>query len=820
MVPDASSPEVREAIEELHLYLSDILPPLVVADALKLLVQCPASLTASSVRSWTVMQHRSGSDIPISEYIFYALRKIFLVGQYRLVPEEPFEPFLEELKSHALAFCPESEREALREKLARLPEALDTLTASVDALIRHRAAGEKASSVSGAALTADEQRGLRVFTLLLERLGRQIAGEGGPGPAGASDAIMSQALAAAVRGSRHSREFEQHLERLKELGMATDTADVFRALGKSVPGWIPPERAVGPAGSSPEEEAEAASRPPESAPLEAMGRLVAQPEHPGEVARRFNELVRTAIERFNEGALGQAAAMLEVADRLVKEERVDLGTAEAVKRKADEALDFERLRQYADTPRHHPLLRVVLRFFTATSPEGLLDELLRELKRERRKLILQLLEVHGAPARQEVLVRLQPPFGRGPGDEKWYFRRNLLYLLRRIPPAHGGAPSEEDVETAARHAVVRLPAPLVKEAVANLAQMKSEKAEGALVKLLEDLEGMLEKPEASAYDARQARLLLDRVVAALARLGTGKARRAIVEHGLKKKGEAGHVAKLAELTGQDLSGDPELVGRLLAALKSNSPRKILGIALHPGDSKAKYLIEALSATPTPEVRAAFEDLAKRFPNLEVGKGAARALSSVGEAAQAPDEARSGDLELFGLPAVVQNLAASKLSGNLKLKDPKGKVFGEIVLQGGKMKSCRAQNLVGEEAFYQLVEQPAAGTYLFERQAAEEREAAAGSLRNVLPLCLEGMRRYDGFQQALALVPDDMKLKPTAVRPEPHPDEIDGMFVNGLWNLVSGGATALACEQSLAVDSYRVRRQLAHWVESGALKAVS
>jgi hypothetical protein len=813
MVPEATSPEVREAIEELHLYLSDILPPLVVADAMKLLVQCPASLTASNVRSWTVMQHRLGSDIPISDYIFYALRKIFLVGQYRLVPEEPFDRFLEELKSLVLAFCPESEREALREKLARLPEALETLTASVDALIRHRA-GEKASSASGAALTAEQQQGLRIFSLLLERLGRKIGGEGGTGSAKPPDPVVSQALAAAVRGSRYSRDFEHHLERLKELGMVNDTADALRTLGRNVPGWIPPESPDQPAGSSPEVEAETAQRIPVSAPLEAMGRIVAQPEHPAEVARRFNEMVRTAIERFNEGALAQAAAMLEMADQLVREERVDIGTAEAVRRKADEALDFERLRQYAETPRQHSLLRQVLSFFTATSPTGLLDELLRELKRERRKLILQLLEVHGAPVRQEVLVRLQPPFGQGQGDEKWYFRRNLLYLLRRIPPDLGGAPSEEDVEAAARHAVLRLPAPLVKEAVANLAQMKNEKAESALLGLLENLEKMLEKPEASAYDPRQARLLLDRVVAALARLGTGKARRAIVEYGLKRR--AGHVAKLAELTGQDLSGDPELVGRLLAALKASSPRKLLGIALHPSDS-AKYLIEALSATPLPAVRSAFEDLAKRFPNLEVGKAAAHALSSAGEAGQAPDEARSGELELFGLPAVVQNLAASKLSGNLKLKDPKGKVFGEIVLQDGKMKSCRAQNLVGEEAFYQLVELPAAGTYAFERMAAEEHEATAGSLRDVLQLCLEGMRRYDGFQQALALVPDDMKLKPTAVRPEPHPDEIDGMFVNGLWNLASGGATALECGRSLAAEPYRIRRQLAHWVEMGALK---
>jgi hypothetical protein len=80
-----------------------------------------------------------------------------------------------------------------------------------------------------------------------------------------------------------------------------------------------------------------------------------------------------------------------------------------------------------------------------------------------------------------------------------------------------------------------------------------------------------------------------------------------------------------------------------------------------------------------------------------------------------------------------------------------------------------------------------------------------------------MRRYDELQLATALVPDDLKLKPTDARPEHHPDELDGMFVNRLWKLASGGATPAECEASLKTGSFRIRRQLAHWMEAGALK---
>ena len=41
------SPEVREALEELQQYLADLLPPLVVADSVRLLLRYPAELIAT-----------------------------------------------------------------------------------------------------------------------------------------------------------------------------------------------------------------------------------------------------------------------------------------------------------------------------------------------------------------------------------------------------------------------------------------------------------------------------------------------------------------------------------------------------------------------------------------------------------------------------------------------------------------------------------------------------------------------------------------------------------------------------------------------------
>jgi hypothetical protein len=815
---DPSSRQVTEAVEELTLYLSDILPPLVVADAFKVLIQFPPSFVASRLREWISSQYRPRGGIRFSDYALYAMRKVNMMGEFHLVPGEQFKAFLEALKELVLDLCPPEEREELRGNLTRLSETTVT-TGSVDALIRWKPGVPEAED-AGVALSAEELRGLRHFTMLLRRIASQVPAEAPADPGAPSDFAL--ALTAAVRAARTPEEFEKNLGRLRELGWGVETQDIFRALGLSLPGWIPPEappEAGTPGGeqaAGPEAAPEAA---PESGPVKAMHRIVVQPEDPAEVARRFNAMVRSAVDRFNQGALPQAVMMIGLAERIVAEKKVDAAIVEAVRYKGDEAINVERLRTYTEAQRFHGMLRKFLGFFTATSPPGLLAELLTEMKRERRRLILQLLEIHGLPARQEALERLQSPFGQGVGDDKWYFRRNLLLLLRKIPPARKDAPPEDDIDRAVRHAALRFPAPLVKEAVANLGQLKHERSEATLLSLVGELEGMLLRPAQAFYDPRESRLLLDRVVAALARFGTSKTRKAVVDHGLKDKAGLGSTTmRLSELAGQDLSGEPQLVARLLAALKSNAPRRVLGVVLRGNALAAGHIIAALSTTPSLPVREALVALARGFPGLPAGKAASEALlglDKVVPVSEALSETRSGEFELFGLPVLIQGLADPALSGTLTLRNARGEIRSEIVLRSSRMKSCETGGLTGEEAFYQLLERPAAGSYLLTLQAVDGGEDAK-AFKEIITLCREGMRRYDELQETSAIVPDDARLKSSDVRPEHHPEELDGIFVNGLWKLASGGSTPLECEAALTAGAYRVRRQIAYWVENGAL----
>jgi hypothetical protein len=849
------NPELEEALVELQQYLSDAVAPLIVADSVMLLMRYPPEVVANAIRAWTGAQYRRGTAaaVPVSDYLYHTLKKIHLMGEFRLVALEPLEAYLAGLRPLILQLCPAEDRAMLIENLGRLGESTVTISQAQNIFRQATSEGGSARQTTSAAAKSDGSAGaapsgaaqadaLHRFSLVLERLEAQggfaptgaagaapVAALGGVAPVGGPVPLApgaSEALAFAARNAHSAGELEKYLTRLKELGLEAGTDSVFRALSQTLPGWVVPMIPAGMAGM-----AGMAAPPAESGALGAMRRIITDTEDPAEAGRRFQEMVRAGIERFNEGSLPQAVSMLELAERLTSEKKVDSGTVELVRRRLGDTLDGEQLRKFTEKADQHALLRKVLQFFTAFRPEGLLEEVHREQKRDRRRLILAMLEVHGAPARAAAYQDLSRNPSRAVDEEEWFYRRNLVYLLRRIPRT-AEATFEDESEVVVRHAQLGLPLLLVKEAVATLAQYKDEKAEQGLTQMLFEIEGMLEEPEDAPYEAKDLRALVDRVAATLGKLPAPRARRALIDHAAKKQPHLGdNVARLGDLGGQDMSDDTETVEQLLTLLKANLPFKLLGMTLRQNDQNLVHIVEALSGTPTPAVRRSLEEILSRLKGTDAARSAQRALAgfdrpkpaeaavsgesaATAQAAETAAASLQGDLELFGLPALLQSLAESSASGSLTLRGPKGgEAFASLALRQGKLVDIRRGHLKGEVAFYQLFERPMPGQFAFVKGEPPE----SGVAREVLPLTLEAMRRYDEFQETAVLVPDTAFLERTAVTATPFPAEKDGIFLQALWERASHGATPVDCERAVESDSYRIRRILAHWVEEGSLK---
>jgi hypothetical protein len=807
-------PKVGEALAELQLYLSDTVAPLVVTDSITMLLAVPPLRIAQEILAWTTSQHRRlGGNVPVSDYLYHAMRKLYVMGELTLVPKPAMVGYLESLQAYIIEFCPEEDRDLLRENLTHLADARSDLAAPLLGVQRSRR-GESVPAIddlAGAAKTTVHAE--RRFAQLVERLARlQIPLGVSQEPGGARGEVVSQLVSVAARNAADAEEFERYKESLRGAGMGLTMEDVFRSLGRRLPGWVlPTASGVEATGAT------------VTATAQAMQRIVALERNPRETARRFQELVQAAIEQHNEGSLPRAVTMLDLAGLLLAEKKVDPAYVQTFREQAHEKLDPQRLRELAEDPESHPLFRRLLGSFPALEPDGLLRALQIEERRDHRRLLLALLEVHGAPARALAAARLADSIVSF-GDRDAHFQRNLLHILRRIPRPDDVAVDSE-LLIASRLSALGHPAILAKEAIAYLGQTRDERAERTLIARVAEYEGALTKRGAMGSDPAELVAVLDRAVFALARLGTPAAVRAVVNHGLKRLPQLGNTtARLAALSGVDLSGDPEMVDRLVEVIRAELPHRIFGFLLKKDDNLLLPLIEAVSSTPSPAVKNVLTDIVQRFPGQEFAQAAAKALAGADVSApqtpampSTPTASLSGNLELFGLPTLLQNLSQLQSSGTLTITDPIGEEIGTIELEGGNFRSCRAGHLRDEVALFQLIERPTPASFTFLSRAVSTPPCNPELLRDLVALFFEGTRRYDEFQQACALVPDYACLRATGTKPTSPPEEDDQALMRTLWQRAASGAPAVECEAGLVVDSYRTRRILAHWVEEGSLE---
>ncbi len=825
MPEGALSGEIREAIEELQAYLSDQVAPLLIVDSVHVLLAQPPELGAEVVRSWVGGQLRNlGAAVNSTDILFHAVKKLQLFGKLKLVEREPLAAYLDGLVEVLVAQAPELDRGSLRTFLLQAAEAeTGGLASQVQVLYRPATAAAPAGAAppasASAQVSAEMAASMRQFALLLSRLDRGSERVGGGEQRGmALGEQAPQLLAAAAQSARSQGELEQHLASLSRLGLMTNVrlSELFNTLSHGLPNWALGEGAPA----------------HESAPVQAMHRIVALAGDPGKAAGHFRELLNTVAKQFNDNALAARAA-----GRRRRPPAARRGQGREDERRPDDEHGARGPRRGAadggDAARRQPA--------AAAPPAQLLPRAdargaAADARQRARPLAPPTLAgADGGPravraARPRSNASTQSLQAGAASDHEAWLQRNFVYLLHRMRPAAGEDPARE-IRLTVRCADLALPAPLVREALTNLGLRRHPEAEAALRLRLEQIERQLEQPTAGVpHDAAELRRMLGLVVAGLARQATSSARRTIVDHGLKQRPALGDtLERLGELGGYDLAEDPEIVDRLLATLRTQLPMKVLGLQIRRHDIGPVYLVKALHSTRSPAVRQIFEDIAARFPSEAFGQAAAAALaswnvvaapppepevSSVAAPPPAPAASLAGDLEVFGLPELLQTLSQNESSGRLLLRDRNGHPFAELLLRKGMVREARVRRLTMPDAFYQILEAPQPGTFEFSRLALET--VPDGPAHHVMGLLMEGMRRYDELQRARVVAPDHVLLRSTGSRPSAPPDESDGNFIRELWMKVKDGGTPLQCEEAVAADTYRIRSLLAHWLTEGTL----
>jgi hypothetical protein len=344
----------------------------------------------------------------------------------------------------------------------------------------------------------------------------------------------------------------------------------------------------------------------------------------------------------------------------------------------------------------------------------------------------------------------------------------------------------------------------------------------ALLALLRFYEGFMARPAAlpAGITADDISGLLDRTCDALARFSSPLSLRALVEHGLKTQPELGDCARrLTAGANADFSTQPELMNQLIDALRAELPLGLLGLRLRREMGRSASFVRALSGTPSPEVKALFQDIVKKHGDEEYGALAAEALQAFAAKARPAEVVAStfsGDLGFFGLPMLLQTLAQGGMTGLLTLIDNAGAPASKLWLLEGRLRQASLGRLSGEDALYELLIRPFPGAFAFVHRKDVPRTGVIDPPRDLMGLIFEGVRRHDEWKRSAALIGDDVRFTVTGEKRDITTDE-PAELVEAVWAAASSGSTARECDTKFPVDSHRVRKLLASWVEINALK---
>lgn len=805
-----SKEEVEAALFDVQRYLMDQIPPITATEAVEILMTQPPALLMQQMNAFAVEQGRI-QGASMADCLFHALKKVHMISTLRLIDHASLERYLNRVIPLALAACPETDRETLKVNLANLRNSLQFVT-PVSAV--ELGVPPEAKKKTGVALSEVAANTARRFSLVIDRLLRKV-GSGAAAPASPeepqpgvpAEQPVAELMSMAADSSDSEEELNQFLETLKPLSGGKQAADIISVLASSVPGW----EIVSPA---------AGAKPAKS--IQAMHKIISLTKDQTVSTTRLRGLMMSAMEQFNIGSIGAAASMLELADVVITEKKVDANTVERIRGDALNAMSSEQLKKYTENKDKHPILRKVLGFFPKLRKETLFAELRGEEKPERRRAVLALLEAYGSEGREAALQELEKELKLHPGEADTYYLRNLIYLLHRIPrDSDDSLPKEFELLKRASDANQNVY--VIKEAVIPLGNIKTDEAVKLLTTRLAEFEVMLlRSKDGTPYPVEEIQKLLDRIVNALAKIGTPAALLTAARHGMRANPVLGDTrARLAALSQYDLSFDEQTVSIIVKAIREDLPAgKLLGRLIPKKQPPPVRLIEALSGTRSEVVEKLFADIAANYPAEDVGRAATAALenlASAGKPVSAAREAASltGDLQFFGLPSLMQSLSDNQATGIVTLTGRQGTV-GKLLFVHGQFGDAQASHLRGVDALYQLLERPIVGSFAFV-PAQPESVRTKNAPQPVMGLLLEGMRRYDELKQVCVVAADDLVLRPTATKPSPPPDESDPAIIREVWVKASKGGKIAEWESQIAADAYRIRRLIAHWIDQGALQ---
>jgi hypothetical protein len=176
----------------------------------------------------------------------------------------------------------------------------------------------------------------------------------------------------------------------------------------------------------------------------------------------------------------------------------------------------------------------------------------------------------------------------------------------------------------------------------------------------------------------------------------------------------------------------------------------------------------------------------------------------------------GKLEYFDLATVIQTLIGSHQTGSLVISHDKHKV-AELFFFRGNIARAKYRHLMGDDAVYQLFQEPVEGEFSFTGREVAENEIQADISLPAITMLMESVRQQDELRPLQEQLPDTWRAfrqKADHLSWE-EPESLE--LAAAVWSRLKKGASLADLQREIPRCSFAIYRALATLLESGQVE---
>jgi CRP-like cAMP-binding protein len=177
----------------------------------------------------------------------------------------------------------------------------------------------------------------------------------------------------------------------------------------------------------------------------------------------------------------------------------------------------------------------------------------------------------------------------------------------------------------------------------------------------------------------------------------------------------------------------------------------------------------------------------------------------------------GNLRFFDLATVIQTLIGAQQTGTLLVTQDEGaQKLAELFFFKGNIARGRVKHLTGDDAIYQLFQQPLEGNFSFTGKPAEEGDVHADITLPGISLLLEAVRLQDELALLKRKIPDPGRVfGQKAV--ELQWSDVDSVeLAASIWARLKNGSSVAELEKVIPRCSYAIYSTVAGLIETNQI----